>query len=258
MATTTNLADPGGTKTAPKQHRAADAIEASRCARCPPLAPPRPPLSPASVARAAGGRCAPSIAGPGVGRTTFARRSDNPEPSDPPPLRPRGWGARGAAGAGRGAGGAAGVLWQARCGIRWFWCGQPSRFSHARSQAPGVRLPQAIPPRRGPARAAPRGHMRPASRCEGKGPGAHLKRHGGSLDRSRPRGRHDGRARQPAEPAVLPPPRPGPPPARPRVRLRGRERPRQLLQRDRRPFKMTRYQHPAVLLVLRRAVVDSN
>ena len=32
---------------------------------------------------------------------------------------------------------------------------------------------------------------------------AHLKRHRGSLDRSRPRGRHDGRARQPAGPAVL-------------------------------------------------------
>ena len=37
-------------------------------------------------------------------------------------------------------------------------------------------------------------------------------------------------------PAVLPPPRPAPPPARQRVGLRGRERPRQLLQRDRRPF----------------------
>ena len=35
-------------------------------------------------------------------------------------------------------------------------------------------------------------------------------------------------------PAVLPPP--GPPPAGRRVGLRGRERPRQLLQRDRRPF----------------------
>ena len=188
-----------------------------------------------------------------VGAPLAVMRTASPtRPAEDSPRRPLG---RGAAGAGRGAGGAAGVLWQARCGIRWFWCGQPSRFSHARSQAPGVRLPQAIPPRRGPARAAPRGHMRPASRCEGRGRGhtrAHLKRHRGSLDRSRPRGRHDGRARQPAGPAVLPPP------ARPRVGLRGRERPRQLLQRDRRPFKMTRYQHPAVLLVLRRAVVDSN
>ena len=114
---------------------------------------------------------------------------------------------------------------------------RPSRFSHARSQAPGVRIPQALPPRRGPARAAPRGQIRPAIRFEGRGRGhtrAHLKRHRGSLDRSRPRGRHDGRARQPAGPAVLPPP--GPPPARQRVGLRGRERPRQLLHRDRRPF----------------------
>ena len=110
---------------------------------------------------------------------------------------------------------------------------RPSRFSHARSQAPGVRLPQAIPhvgglqgPRHG-ARFGPR-----VGEGRGRGhTGAHLK-HGGSLDRSRPRGRHDGRARQPAGPAVLPPP----PPARPRVGRRGRERPRQLIHRARRPF----------------------
>ncbi len=42
-------------------------------------------IAAATVARSVSGRCAPSIACPGVFRTTFARRSDNPEPSDPPP-----------------------------------------------------------------------------------------------------------------------------------------------------------------------------
>ena len=39
-------------------------------------------------------------------------------------------------------------------------------------------------------------------------------------------------------PAVLPPPGPAPGPPRQRVGLRRRQRPRQLLQRDRRPFRL--------------------
>ena len=73
----------------------------------------------------------------------------------------------------------------------------------------GVKPPAYVSPRPSPHVGGLQG-PRHGARCgprvgEGRGRGhtrAHLK-HGGSLDRSRPRGRHDGRARQPAGPAVL-------------------------------------------------------